>query len=305
MHEPRFDAAAEDAVGLDIGGSKTHAVLIRGGRVVAEAVAGSANVQNVTVTDAEDALADVFGQLEARDVSRVVAGAGGIDTEEDAAALTALIRRAAPDARVDAVHDTRLILAAGRASAGIAVIAGTGSAAWGVNADGAQARSGGWGYLLGDEGSAYWTAREAVRHTLHRHDRGLPADSLGEAILHGCGAQRPEQLIALFHSAAGRRWWAARAPLVFDAAAAGSTAAARIVERAADDLTELAADVAGRLGLPGPVVVGGGLGVHQPLLQEQLRSRMARRGLEQVRFLDRDPVHGVLFLLGLEPEAAA
>ena len=297
MDEPR--AAADDAVGLDIGGSKTHGVLIRAGRVVAEARAGSANVQNVSAAEAAANLADVFGTLDAAGARRVVAGAGGVDTEEDAQALAGLIRTAAPQARIDVVHDTRLILAAGRAAEGIAVIAGTGSAAWGTTAAGRQGRSGGWGYLLGDEGSAYWIAREAVRHALHRHDLGRDPDALSQALLQECELTHPQQLISRFHTE-GRRYWAARAGAVFAAAAAEDRVAQQIIDRAAADLARLARDVADRLELAGPVVVGGGLGMHQPLLQDRVREHMLGLGLTQVRFLDQDPARGVLFLLEQE-----
>ena len=64
------------------------------------------------------------------------------------------------------VHDTQLILAAADVQDGIALISGTGSVAWGRTPDGRTARAGGWGYLLGDEGSGYWVGRQAVRHAL-------------------------------------------------------------------------------------------------------------------------------------------
>ena len=68
--------------------------------------------------------------------TEVFAGAGGVDTDDDAAALRALIAPFVPGAQVTVVHDTRLLLAAAGATEGVAVIAGTGSAAWGANAAG-------------------------------------------------------------------------------------------------------------------------------------------------------------------------
>ena len=94
-------------------------------------------------------LADLFARIGGGQVAQVYAGAGGIDTDDDAAALAALIEPHVPGARITVVHDSRLLLAAGGASTGVAVIAGTGSAAWGRNAAGDEARAGGWGYLPG------------------------------------------------------------------------------------------------------------------------------------------------------------
>ncbi|BBE23480.1 hypothetical protein MN0502_23630 [Arthrobacter sp. MN05-02] len=105
-------------VGLDIGGSKTHGALWRDGALVAEAKAGSANVQNVTPAEAARNLEKLFRDLapagDAGTIGRVVAGSGGVDTAADAERLRALIAPHAPSAAVDVIHDTRLILAAGR-----------------------------------------------------------------------------------------------------------------------------------------------------------------------------------------------
>ncbi|UPO75729.1 BadF/BadG/BcrA/BcrD ATPase family protein [Arthrobacter sp. Helios] len=290
----------QTAVGLDIGGTKTHGIRLQGSEVVAEAVSGSANVQNVSREQARQHLAEIFAALGTRDVSRVVAGSGGVDTEDDAAALRALIQEHVPDAEVSVVHDTRLILAAGEAPAGIGLIAGTGSVAWGMDPSGTQARSGGWGYLLGDEGSAYWIGREAVRHTLRLHDLGQEPDRLAAELLLAVGVPSPELLIARFHADTGRRYWASMARVVFEAAEEGHAPSRSIVATAARDLAGLVGDVAAQLNIRGPVVIGGGIGVHQPLLQDLLEAGLSARGLADIRFLTQDPVFGVRYLLGGE-----
>ncbi|WP_028280913.1 BadF/BadG/BcrA/BcrD ATPase family protein [Arthrobacter sp. H5] len=290
------DPELADVVGLDIGGTKTHGVRWRNGAVVAEAKTGSANVQNVSTDAAARNLADLFTSLGGR-VGIVIAGSGGVDTDDDAAQLRALIAPHAPGASVDVVHDTRLILAAGGASTGIAVIVGTGSVAWGVDAAGREARSGGWGYLLGDEGSGYWVGREAVRLTLHRFNLEHEPGILGDSVLKANGVHNPEELIALFHGETGRRYWAGQAGLVFSAAAAGDTGAAGIIDAAAAHICSLVADVAGVLRVSGPVIIGGGLAVNQPAMQSLITSGLLARELDGVRFLTADPVMGVEYLL--------
>jgi glucosamine kinase len=118
-------------IGLDIGGTKTRGVRFEDGVAVADGSAGSSNVQNVSREDAAFNLAELFARIGGGQVSQVYAGAGGIDTEDDAAALAALIEPHVPAARITVVHDSRLLLAAGRASTGVAVIAGSGCAASG------------------------------------------------------------------------------------------------------------------------------------------------------------------------------
>ena len=282
-------------IGLDIGGTTTHGLRAVDGDVVQEAIGSSANVQNVSPAEAARVLEDVLARLGAADADLVVAGAGGADTPADARALSGLISPHAGSARVRVVHDTRLVLAAGGCSTGIAVIAGTGSAAWGATEDGREARAGGWGHLLGDEGSGYWMGRELVRRALTRLDDGLVPDALDRAVLSSCGVPEPGELIARFHAGADRGFWADLSRVAFEAAAHDDDAR-RLVDRAAAALADLAGTVSRRLELPGPVVVGGGLAAHQPLLRERLREAAADRGLTDVRVLDRDPVHGTLLL---------
>lgn len=292
-------------VGLDIGGTKTHAMRWSGNNVIAEAKSGSANVQNVSLEDAERNIAEVFGALGAGPIDRVVAGAGGIDTEADAQLLRSLIAVHAPHAEILVVHDTRLILAAGHASVGLAVILGTGSAAWGTNAGGREGRAGGWGYLLGDEASGYWMGREAVRHTLREFNRGLPPGELGRRVLAANHVDSPDELIALFHGDTDRRYWAQQSPLVFEALAAGDQDAEAIIALAVEHVARMLGDLSTLLGIEGPVIVGGGVGVHQAVFQDRLRSGLGAIGLKDLRFLEVDPVEGTKYLsdLGPRPES--
>lgn len=285
-------------IGLDIGGTKTHGVRFEDGVPVADESAGSSNVQNVSRDEAAANLADLFSRIGGGQVSQVYAGSGGIDTDDDAAALASLIQPHVPGARVTVVHDSRLLLAAGHAGTGAAVIAGTGSAAWGRNSDGGEARAGGWGYLLGDEGSGYWLGREAVRHSLRRMNQGLPVDALTTALLQSCGVDHPNRLIALFHSpATGRRFWAQQARLVVEAAAGGHPESQALVEQAGEDLSALALQVLGLLGITGPVILGGGLGMNVAPLQQSFRRHLTGAGVTDIRVLDQEPVFGVLQLV--------
>lgn len=283
-------------VGLDIGGTKTHAMRWNGETLLAEAKSGSSNVQNVSVEMARANIAEVFAGLGEGHIDRVVAGAGGIDTEADAEFLRALIAVHAPEAEILVVHDTRLILAAGRASVGIALILGTGSAAWGVNAQGIEGRAGGWGYLLGDEASGYWLGREAVRHTLREFNRGQQPGELAKRVLAANNISSPDELIALFHGDTDRRYWAQQSPLVFEALAAGDPDSAQIVEAAVAHVRQMLADLSELLQIKGPVIVGGGVGMHQPVFQAKLRAALETLGIDDVRFLDVDPVEGTKFI---------
>ncbi|MCT9869481.1 N-acetylglucosamine kinase [Paenarthrobacter aurescens] len=290
--DPR--ALSGTVIGLDIGGTKTRGVRFENGAPVRDESAGSSNVQNVSREQAAANLAELFGKIGGGRIDEVYAGAGGIDTDEDAQALADLIAPHAPGARITVVHDSRLLLAAGGASTGVAVIAGTGSAAWGKNDAGEEARAGGWGYLLGDEGSGYWLGREAVRHSLRRMNQGLQPDLLSRALLDSVGVDEPGKLIALFHSPdTGRRYWAQQARLVVEAADAGDQTSMALVEQAGRDLADLAEQAVRQLGIDGPVILGSGLGMNVPRLQEAFKAKLAEDGIVDVRILQQDPVFGV------------
>ncbi|MCX8562742.1 ATPase [Mycolicibacterium mucogenicum] len=282
-------------IGLDIGGSKTQAVRVENGTVVAEALAGSANISSVGVEEAGRQLDVILDRLSAKGIQAVCAGAAGVETPAGEARLRDLLAQRLPCARVRVVHDSQLILAAAGVRDGIAVISGTGSVAFGRRGD-RQSRAGGWGYLLGDEGSGYWMAREAVRRSIARIDGGAPADRLGQQLAADCGLQFPGQLLDHFYAQPDRRYWAGRARVVFELASDGDRVSRQIIDEAGAALAELAVSVGTRLDFTGPVVLAGGLAVHQPALQKVVRQRLTEQQFTDVRVLAVDPVRGAVEL---------
>src|SRR5690606_12096698 len=121
--------------------------------------------------------------------------------------------------------------------AGILLIAGTGSSAWARGVDGRTARAGGWGHLLGDEGSGYALGVAALRAVARAHDGRAPSTDLRDAVLRHANVAAPEALIAWAASAA-KAEIAALAPCVAEAAAADDAVARAIVDRAARDLAD-------------------------------------------------------------------
>ena len=298
-------------LGIDIGGSKTQALLAYDGQVVADLRAGSANPASVGPAESARQLAGLLDQVRATGVglgsiTAVCAGAAGVDSPEQAARLSGLLAAALPNAEVTVVHDTALLLAAAGTTTGIALIAGTGSVAWGRSVDGREARAGGWGYVLGDEGSGYGIARAAVRHVLGRLDVGLGPDPLSARLVAACGVERPALLLDQFYAVPERCYWAERSRVVFELAETGDPAAAAIVAGAAAALASLVEAVSLRLATAGPVVLAGGVAVHQPLLCRLLADRLGGLGITDLRVLDADPALGAVRIAeGARPSALA
>jgi N-acetylglucosamine kinase-like BadF-type ATPase len=150
------------------------------------------------------------------------------------------------------VHDLPIALAgAVAARPAVLLLSGTGSAAYGDDGAGRTVRVGGWGYLFGDEGSAFAIARDALAAAMRANDRG-ETRPLGEAALgfFGCADVRALASAAL-RGRIDRPALASFALRVHAAAAAGDADGLRIVADAADALTSLAALTIARLDVRG------------------------------------------------------
>ncbi len=189
------------------------------------------------------------------------------------------------------VHDARLVLAAAAVDEGIALVAGTGSVAYGHTRDGREAKRGGWGWMIGDEGGGVWITREATRKVLGRADAGAPLGTLGDALLFACHARDPRQLTAALHSRHEPMEWAGVASSVFDTADS-DPGAEEIIRRAAMELGTLVREVRQSLAVDGPVVLAGGLLLNQPRLEAAVREELASPCVR----LERPPVEGALLL---------
>ncbi len=165
-------------------------------------------------------------------------------------------------ASVRMIHDAPVALAgAVQTRPAVVVIAGTGSVAYGEDGAGAAVRVGGWGYVFGDEGSAFTVAREALATAMAADDRARPSP-LGEAALAFFDRRSLRELATLaLQGRIGRDALAGFARVVHDAARLGQPEAVAIVERAAAALAELATVAIARLGLeqrPVAVALAGG-----------------------------------------------
>ena len=284
-------------LGLDIGGSTTRARLVADGSVVAEATATSASMTAAGPERAAAAVRDLLGQLPelTGTLDAVCAGAAGaITATETRDFLHASLAPLTAGGRVLVVDDASLILPAAGVCDGIAVIGGTGSiavASW----RGRTEWAGGWGYLLGDEGSGYWIVRAAIRTLLTRRAHGRPGGDLATSLLAAAGARDVDELRAAFYRRPEPRHWAGLAPAVLDSA---DPEAACLQGAAAGALAGLATQLAGRLDVAGAVtvVLAGGLMQHGALRAATAAAVTAGLPDSEVRALDVPPVAGAVRL---------
>jgi len=167
---------------------------------------------------------------------------------------------------------------------GVLLIAGTGSIAWGSDEAGEPIQVGGWGQLVGDEGSGYWIGLHGLRQVMTGHDGRSESGSAAGALLRACGLSEAGEVVAWVQTAA-KRDVAALAPLVIQAADTGDAAAARIVGEAVAGLTDLVRGVACRGGTGargGGVVLWGGLLADGGPLASRVSSALESAGFKVV-----------------------
>ena len=199
--------------------------------------------QRESLVAALDAACDAAHLARTTRVCALVAGISGFDAE-----ISAPPDLAARAERVRIVHDTEIAHAGALDGAvGIVVIGGTGSVALGNDVPETFVRAGGWGYFFGDEGSAMWIARAALRRAMLRFDRD-ESSALGGHALASFGAPSLRAIQHAFaHGEIPRPTLAAFANDVLEAANAGDSDARAIRDLAAAELADLVATVDRRL----------------------------------------------------------
>src|SRR5688572_4977733 len=255
-------------LGIDAGGTKTVCLLADDrGRVIAEARGGGANLQSAGELEVEKVLHHVMEEaLGEHDIlpAAVCLGIAGVDRPEDGEAVRGIMRRIGFKTPTLVVNDALVALVAGAGdNPGVVLVSGTGSIAYGRDAAGRAARSGGWGYLLGDEGGGYWIGRAALSAVVRQFDGRGPATLLTDFALTEMNLTSPTELIhAIYERGIQRHAIASIASVVQRAADAGDAVAGEILGRASAELVAAASSVITRLGMRGEVfrtVLSGGI----------------------------------------------
>jgi len=282
-------------VGIDIGGTKTHL----------RAYEAPGHSRDLIVPTAEwrtrDWNRDALGVLAlarrlagGAEIAALAIGAHGCDDASECLAFeAALAAHAAFPVKV--VNDAELLPAALELEGEIGLVAGTGSIA--VCRDPALGMmvAGGWGWVIGDEGSAAGLVREAARAVTLHLDAGGPAREplvrLLLAALDITNAARIGSAIAALGSSAalGRL-----APVVFEAERAGSLLARQVIHDGARHLVELVAQLKKRGSQATAVVAGGGVIAGEPTLAEAFLAAFAVRfdGVMRAEIYGGPPVEG-------------
>jgi len=257
-------------VGIDIGGTKTHLRAARlGGGGDRDLVVPSPSWRTRDWNDDAAALLALVDRVaEGGQVAAIGIGAHGCDDAEECMALeTAVAARTA--ARVAVVNDAELMPLALGYPGQIGVVAGTGSIAVCRPAPDRMMVAGGWGWIVGDEGSAASLVRQAVRAVALHFDRGGDAsEPLAAAILASLEVKAIPRLGSTLGQLRSAAEVGVHAVAVFDAARQGSALAVEVIREGGRMLAELALLLDARGAGAAHVVAGGSVIVEQPSLWE-------------------------------------
>lgn len=199
-------------LGVDGGGTHSLALAVNlGGAVLASSRGGSLNFFGSGLPSARRNLKTLIAKLRRRlppgtEFHRIVVGCAALFSAATPAEKGRLCRGILPPGRTRVVSDgDTACFAATLGRPGIVVIAGTGSVVLARTEQGATARAGGWGHLLGDEGSAYWIAVESIKAAVAAEEAGGPKTALGPAICRRFGVKQLTDLVpAIYRPGFGR-----------------------------------------------------------------------------------------------------
>ena len=239
--------------GIDGGGTKTTLALAdAAGRELARRVGPAGLVDPRDPAATAEMLAELVRSALAeaglaRTPAALVAGLAGVGNEQERRQVESALAASGVAARVSIVTDGAIALdGALGGGAGILMIAGTGSVAYGRGEDGRVERCGGWGMVVGDEGSAWSIGRGGLAAALRAADGRGPATSLLPRFLKLLKLE-DERGIPPWAGRAEKADVAALAVHVVGAAEAGDAVALRLVEREARELAAHAVALAHRL----------------------------------------------------------
>lgn len=295
-------------VGIDGGGTKTEAALCReDGVIVALRRAGPSNYQTVGAERARTELEALLNALlddagvGAAEIELVYAGMAGVNGDEDRSRVSRIISEVMPGVHNVVENDAVVALyGATRAGPGVAVIGGTGSVAFGMNRYGERARTGGWGHIMDDAGSAYHIALMTLRSVVRACDGRGPLTDLVDVTLRHFEIDHVNELYdKLYVEGCERHRLAELARVTVEAAEGGDEVAVEICETAARELALLATTLLKRLRMDREEVrvacVGGVFSSENRILTPFTRRVLEVAPLANVGYPEFPPVAGALF----------
>jgi len=206
-------------------------------------------------------------------------GTAGVDSEASRRMMEQMLDSLDISFPRKVINDAEVALYANtRGKPGIMLISGTGSIAYGINSRRKVWRAGGFDYLVGDEGSAYWVAKRGVSAALRAYDRtGKPTCMLNDICKH-LHLSCVDEIVDFVYKK-NKSDLAGLCSVVSEACRKGDAVAKQIMDEAADELVCMVRAVAGTLEMeqaPYPLILGGGFILHDRQLLDRVTDRVKK-----------------------------
>lgn len=304
-------------MGIDGGGTSLRIAITDGGaQVIKSLKTSTANPNLVGHDQAQRHIRAAIGDcLMGAHIPPGVIGAAGIGIAGASAKhsrdwLIATVGSVLPDSLLIAASDLEIALVGALAKRhGVLLLAGTGSAAFGVSPGGRQLQIGGWGYLMGDPGSSYWIGMQALTQMIDCYDRfgesleTCADDALFDQVMQRLGISGSGQIVGWLYrcqSPPATRI-ADIARIVLNLAEGGNWRAVNILQRAAIQLVRQARILIRRLDCPqAEIAFAGGLLESDNLLSRDVARRL---GLATRPVARHRPAIGAALLAKMEWES--
>ncbi|MDZ8027265.1 MAG: N-acetylglucosamine kinase [Nostoc sp. DedQUE11] len=309
-------------LGIDGGGSKTVCVLVDdSGQVLGRGEAGESNYQSIgieaTFKSIESAIHTATNEarqiINTITIEAICLGLAGVGRTSDIEVVKNLVQElqnskilpitwSLQPENIVICNDALIALVGGIGhDVGIVVAVGTGSIVFGRNHQGKTKRVGGWGYILGDEGSAYKIAVSGMNAALKSYDGREIATSLVDAFKQHLNLESIEDLIeVIYRQQWGVKQIAALAPIVDLAAASGDEVANNIINDAVQELVKSTSTVIDAIFIPDSiyeVVTTGSVWLSRSKIHERFSASIIKKfPFMQVIYPRFEPAYGAALL---------
>ncbi len=233
-------------LGIDGGGTKTISYLVNEkGEILGRGEAG-ASAYHVTGIEkaAQEIKKAIDGAIQSspekiNTLETACFGLAGIDSKQDYDTIYQVLTKQQIAHRIVLENDAVIALVGGNAKAyGVVLIAGTGAISLGINKKGQRKRAGGWGHIIGDEGSGYYIAISGLTAALKAYDGRGENTVLLPMFKKKLNLDKMEDIMVKVYFSLSREEIASMAYIVFQAAREGDRIAKKIIIKAGNELAQ-------------------------------------------------------------------
>ncbi len=285
-------------LGVDGGGSKTTAVVFdECGNLICKACGESINYYSVGLENAKLAMKNIIDELSVIHFDCAVIGMSALNERASADETEKFCSGIIESKKI--IMDSDLFVALEAIDANgecAAVISGTGSMAVYRDNDGNISHAGGWGYILGDEGSGYAIGLSGIKAAIRSAENSAPETELLGKCLEYFSIESIYELIDLYYEkTVSRKTTAAFAKEVYSCAENGDAVAKSIIENEAKELAKTTLGLLYRKSKNTEIGLWGGVFQNNSIFRDKFISILSDEGFNRVKLIDFTPEVGAIF----------